>query len=237
MFILIHGAYHGGWCWEPFVDALRTRNVEAIAPDLPGHGRDPGWLADQTMENYLARIVAEIDAQQAPVILVGHSMGGAVAKLAAAARPDKVRRIVYLTAYIPANGESVTDGVKLDPASFAEINRHEVEGINALSVTVTSLGRDFYQDADARTLAKVQDRVQLQSPAPFRHKLDVDEATVGKRPAAAVICMVDRAISPGHQRWMAERAGCDPILEIDSGHSPFLTKTEILADMLVALDT
>lgn len=236
MFILIHGAYHGGWCWERVVDGLSEAGTTALAPDLPGHGRDSGWLADQTMENYVARVVELIDASDVPVTLVGHSMGGATALLAAAARPDKVNRLVYLTAYIPAPGESVSDGVRADPESHAQTSRTEIGGIKAVSVKAESLGADFYQDATARDLGKVQDRVQLQSPAPFRHVCDYDPAVIAAIPKAAIICTLDRAISPGHQRMMAERAGCDPIVMIEAGHSPLITKPDELVRLLLEVN-
>lgn len=235
MHILIHGAYHGGWCWERLIERLTDAGHAAVAPDLPGHGRDPGWLADQTMDNYVARIAETIDAAEAPVTLVGHSMSGVTALLAAAARPDNVRRIVFLTAYIPAPGESILHLLKDDPASYAEVSRTEIDGLNAINVKAGSLGRDFYQDATPRDLARVQDRVQLQSPTPFRHVAQFDPAAVAAIPKAAILCLRDRAISAGYQRTMAERAGCDPILEIDSDHSPFITHADELAALLQSL--
>jgi len=236
VFILIHGAYHGGWCWSRIVDRLADAGEKALAPDLPGHGRDKGWLADQTMENYVGRVGELVLAAESPVTLVGHSMGGAVALLAAATHPGKVKRIVYLTAYIPAPGESVSDGVRADPESHAQTSRTEIGDIKAVSVKPTSLGADFYQDATERDLGWVQDHVQLQSPAPFRHSCDYDPAVLAQIPKTAVICTLDRAISPGHQRMMAERAGCNPILGIESGHSPFVTRPDELTEILLSLE-
>lgn len=235
MYVLIHGAYHGGWCWDRLIGELEARSAAAVAPDLPGHGRDPGWLFDQTMDAYVARIVQTIDAADNSVILVGHSMSGVTAHLAAAQRPDRVARVVYLTAYIPAPGESILHCLKGDTASFAEVSRTDVDGINAINVKSESLGRDFYQDASPRELGWVQDRLQLQSPTPFRHVADYDPATIAGVPKAAILCLRDRAISAPHQRFMAERAGCDPILEIDSDHSPFVTHPAELADLLLSI--
>lgn len=235
MFILIHGAYHGGWCWDRLVARLQDRGQTCFAPDLPGHGTDPGWLVDQSMENYVSRIAHAIDEADTPVSLVGHSMSGTTALLAAVARPERIERIVFLTAYIPAPGESILHCLGKDPACFAETSRTEVEGINAVSVKTHSLGRDFYQDADERELKWVQDRLQLQAPRPFRHVCDYDPAIIADIPKAAIICQRDRAISAGYQRDMAERAGCDPIRDIDSDHSPFVTHPDELAALLMEI--
>lgn len=230
MFILIHGAYHGGWCWDAIADRLSKDGHHVATPDLPGHGRDPGWLADQTMPNYVDCIVALLDAAPSKATLVGHSMGGAIATAAAHARPDKVKRIIYLTAYIPIDGESVGDVVKTDPASYVQVDRVDVEGLGTVSLKTGTLADAFYNDADARMLAFAEDRVQLQSPIPFRHKFDFNDPI--SIPKTAIICTQDRAISPDHQRMMATRAGCQEIIDIDAGHSPFVTQPEKLASLI-----
>lgn len=233
MFILIHGAYHGGWCWDAVAKILRDADHEAIAPDLPGHGRDPGWLADQTMPNYVTRVEQLIADAPSPVTLVGHSMGGAIATAAANAHPEKVAQIIYLTAYIPLNGESVGDVVKTDPASHVRVERIDVEGMNVVSLKSGTLADAFYNDASPRMIGYAEDRVQLQSPIPFRHIFELDETA--SIPKAAIICTQDRAISPEHQRMMAKRAACDPVIDIDAGHSPFITQPEALTDILMRI--
>lgn len=230
MFILIHGAYHGGWCWDAVADLLRKDGHKVVAPDLPGHGRDPGWLADQTMPNYVDCIVALLDASPSKVTLVGHSMGGAIATAVAQARPDKVAQIICLTAYIPIDGESVGDVVKTDPESHVRVDRVDVEGLDAVSLKTGTLADAFYNDADAHMLAFAEDRVQLQSPIPFRHKFDLNDTM--SIPKAAIICTRDRAISPDHQRMMATRAECNPVIELGAGHSPFITQPEHLSDII-----
>lgn len=230
MFIFIHGAYHGGWCWDTIADLLSNDGQQVATPDLPGHGRDPGWLADQTMPNYVDRIVAILDAASSKATLVGHSMGGAIVTAAATACPNKVKQIIYLTAYIPIDGESVGDVVKTDPASYVQVDRVDVEGLGAVSLKTGTLADAFYNDADARMLAFAEDRVQLQSPIPFRHKFELNDTLA--IPKAAIICTQDRAISPDHQRMMATRANCNPIVDLEAGHSPFVTQPEKLAALI-----
>ena len=235
MFILIHGAYHGGWCWDAVADLLSRDGHDVQAPDLPGHGRDPGWLSTQTMPDYINRIVGLIDSAPSKVTLVGHSMGGAIATAAANARPDNVARIIYLTAYIPIDGESVGDVVKTDPASHVQVDRVDVEGLGAVSLKTGTLADAFYNDATTRMLNFAEDRIQLQSPVPFRHKFDLKGQTA--IPKAAIICTQDRAISPDHQRMMATRAGCDPIIEIEAGHSPFVTQSIALTGAILGINS
>ena len=235
MFVLVHGAYHGGWCWQPLVACLKARGHDAIAPDLPGHAFADGWIGQQEMSCYINAIVDIVDGLPAPPILVGHSMSGAVAAGVAELRPEKLAKVIFLAAYIPADGECIADVVKTDPTSFVEAGKTDVGGVTAITLKAGVLGDAFYNDATPDQLAWVEDRIQLHAARTFRAPLSLSAANFGRVPKAAIVCTQDRAISPGHERWMAERAGCDPIVELNSGHSPFVTAPEALADVLLGL--
>lgn len=76
--VLVHGAWHGGWCWEPVVDLLAAQGIPAIALDLPGHGTSSAPRTDlHGHGNAIRDTIDTIDAIDGPVILVGHSYGGA----------------------------------------------------------------------------------------------------------------------------------------------------------------
>lgn len=235
MIILVHGAYHGAWCWDPLLDCLHGTGVKAYAPDLPGHGTAQGWINDQTMKNYIDAIVHKIDEMDTPVTLLGHSMSGAVVTACAEARPDKIAHLVFLAAYIPANGETVGDLVKADKASFVQAERIDVAGNDAICLKAGTLSDAFYSGATPKQLAWAEDRVQLQGFEPFTHTFTLTDNGFGSIPKTAIICTEDRAISPDHQRWMATHAGCDPIIDLASDHSPFATNTNALAEILIRL--
>jgi len=235
MIILVHGAYHGAWCWGPLLDCLNEAGVTACALDLPGHGTAQGWIGNQTMTNYIKAVVHTMDEMDDPVTLVGHSMSGAVVAACAEARPNKIKHLVFLAAYIPAHGETVGDLVKADKASFVRAERIDVAGNDAISLKMGTLAEAFYSRATPKQLSWAEDRVQLQGFAPFRHAFTLSEQAFGRVQKTAIICTEDRAISPNHQRWMAERARCDPIIDLASDHSPFATNTDALAEVLVRL--
>ncbi|MGJ3258170.1 MAG: alpha/beta fold hydrolase [Rhodospirillales bacterium] len=235
MFVLVHGAYHGGWCWEPLVRRLKDRGHDAVAPDLPGHASKDGWIGQQEMSSYISAMIEVIDSLDTPPVLVGHSMSGAVAAGVAEQRPDKLEKVIFLAAYIPADGESVGDVVKTDPESHVRTGKIDVGGVTAITLKPGVLADAFYNDATPRQLAWVEDRIQLQAARTFREPISLSTANFGRVPKAAIVCKKDRAISAEHERWMAERAGCDPIVELDTGHSPFVTAPDLLADTLIGL--
>lgn len=71
-FVLIHGAWHGGWCWDKVVPLLEQAGHVAVAPDLPSHGADRTPVAEVTLDAYVARVCEILDAQPEPVVLLGH---------------------------------------------------------------------------------------------------------------------------------------------------------------------
>lgn len=123
--VLVHGAWHGAWCWSPVTERLAEMGFNVVAIDLPGHGVDaefpagylsqpqdlaglataPSPLSALTLEDYRAHVTEIIqglvDAGSGPVTLVGHSLGGVTLHAVAEANPELVGRLVYLTALAP----------------------------------------------------------------------------------------------------------------------------------------
>ena len=110
-FVLVHGAWHGGWCWARVTERLETAGRRVFAPSLPGCGERAGELSraiglDSFYDTVIDLIVQE-DLRD--VVLVGHSAGGAVVPTPAARLADRVSRLVFLDAHIPFPGESLLD--------------------------------------------------------------------------------------------------------------------------------
>lgn len=128
--VLVHGAWHGGWCWTPVVERLETAGFHAVAVDLPGHGvgaafpagyfdtpQDAAKLAEAAsplaaldLDAYRRHVTAVIEGLAAsgsgPVVLVGHSLGGVTLNAIGETSPQLVRRLVYLTALNPVAKEA-----------------------------------------------------------------------------------------------------------------------------------
>src|SRR5579883_2204537 len=145
-FLLVHGGWHGGWCWEKLAPLLRAGGHRVLAPDLPGHGQDRTPIAARPWERYVPSIVALLDASPEPVVLVGHSSGGMIISAVAAQRPARVRALVYLAAFLlPAGAvppqvmqedhesllpaalvvDDASRTVRIDPAKAREVFYHD----------------------------------------------------------------------------------------------------------------
>lgn len=108
-FVLVHGSWHGAWCWYKVAPRLRGLGHKVFAVDMPGHGRNPKPPQGIGLGDYFDAIVKAVDRAAEPVVLVGHSRGGIAISQAGEARPDGIARLVYLAAYMLRSGETVLD--------------------------------------------------------------------------------------------------------------------------------
>ena len=114
-FLLVHASWHGAWCWDKVVPLLRSAGHQVTATDLPGRGADRTPADQIRLATYVKHVVGLLDAQGGPVILVGHSSSGLVVSQVAEERPDRVRTLVFLSAFLVGDGEAWRGGQ--DPGS------------------------------------------------------------------------------------------------------------------------
>jgi pimeloyl-ACP methyl ester carboxylesterase len=112
-FVLVHGAWHGGWCWRAVRRLLDRAGHEVLAPSLTGLGeRKHLARPDVDLETHIGDIVSILEMEDLrDVVLVGHSYGGMVVTGAADRAHERIKRIVYLDAFVPENGRCVLDYV------------------------------------------------------------------------------------------------------------------------------
>lgn len=111
-FVLVHGGWHGGWCWSRVASRLRAAGHEVFTPTLSGLGeREHLWTPDVGLDTHTEDILNVLRFEQiSEAILVGHSYGGTIITLAADRIPSRVAALVYVDAVIPENGVAGWDG-------------------------------------------------------------------------------------------------------------------------------
>lgn len=234
-FILVHGAWHGSWCWERIVPLLTSAGHYVLAPDLPGMGDDTTPFAADVLGQW-ARFIADLArAQDEPVILVGHSRGGLVISQAAELVPERIARLVYLNAFLLPDGTSLDDYLRTDPANpFEKVMTFGADGATS-SIRMGARRAAFYHlcsDADARAA------MARQCPEPahsFTGKLHLSKARFGSVPRAYIEASEDQTIPLARQRAMQSVLPCDPVMTLHSDHSPFFSTPEELASALLSL--
>jgi len=223
-YILVHGGWGGAWTWRDVGKELTRREIPWTALDLPSstHGAHPNtYLADD------AREVIEVANLDGPVVLVGHSYGGAVITEAAEQIPN-VERVVHIAALVPALGQSASEA------------KDEVDIVTRLDDAIERQG-DFlvldpvlahlalYQDCKEKVAAWAVSQLTPQTIASFRSPRSSFDVDV---PSRYVLCTNDNAIDPTLQKVMSQR--CTEVVTLESDHSPFLSRPGVLTDLLVA---
>jgi len=228
--VLVHGAFSGAWVWEPVLPGLREAGHTVETFDLPGQGSDQTPIEQVDLDAY-ARRTCEVLAAGEPAVLVGHSMGGMVITQAAARTPEQVVQLVYLAAFLPGDGQSLLELTHYPEAAGDQVQANMVvEGdppvarLPAEAVKV-ALGECCTDTQLAWLIEHTVSQPVVPFTQPFR--LDPDRAEAfAALPRAYITCLRDRAIPPQMQRRMFTDAGCDPVVEIDTDHSVWLSRTD-----------
>jgi pimeloyl-ACP methyl ester carboxylesterase len=225
-FALVHGAWHGPWCWERVTRPLRERGHEVVVPDLPSEDTSLG------LDDYADTIVATLgDAED--VILVTHSLGGLNGPVVAARRPLKA--LVYLCALVPEPGRTFSEqlGAETEPVLLFSGGR-----------MVDDRGRSYWGDREATTSLMYGDLDaddanwafdRLRPQAQKSQGEPSPEPPPGLR-VESIVGANDRVVSPDWSRHVARRRlGIEPV-DIPTGHFPMITHPDLLADELAKLD-
>jgi pimeloyl-ACP methyl ester carboxylesterase len=231
--VLVHGAWHGGWCFAALQAELDRRGVPSFAVDLPGHGASTLPLTDLSGDAaHVADVVAATRARNgSDVVLAGHSYGGAVIT-EAAGHGDGVAHLVYLAAFALDAGESVLGFLgaqERHDVALALALRPRDDGSSVIDPDLAPAA--FYGECPADTVPAALARLSPQPMSTFGQAI-----TASPRASVAstyVVCRRDEAIHPEHQRVMAAR--CTHVVELDTDHSPFLSAVAATADVLEAV--
>jgi len=235
-FVLVHGAWHGAWCWRDLVPLLEEEGHSVLVPELPGHGQDNAPVSDMTLENYARRVQEKIEEAGEPVVLVGHSMGGIVVTQAAEYAAPNIRKVVYLTAFLPADGQALVDlAGSFEGADNVQPSLVVDEASGTCTIADEALVPLFYAECSDEDAAWACSNLKPEALAAFVTPVRLTDERYGSLPRAYIECVRDGAITIDLQRHMVEARPCDPVLTLDTDHSPFLSRTRELADHLLSL--
>lgn len=225
--ILIHGAHLDGASWNKVTSYLEQNNQKVMAPTLPG--RDNNKNVDLTT---YAQFVCDIAPENS--ILVGHSQGGAIANQMVGLCPEKIAKIIYVTAVVPLNGERPFDLMeKRDEKAYAKtvvFKKDRAEPRNKRGFL-----RAMAQDFDYKT---------GKAPAIYSEPTKVAGTIVkfesehfDSIPKAYIYAESDLIITPQTQKKYTDRTEFQETYSVVSGHLPMVTKPDALADVILKSST
>jgi pimeloyl-ACP methyl ester carboxylesterase len=234
-YVLVHGSWHGAWCWEKVVPLLEQAGHNVVAPDLPGLGQDQTPPGDVTLDSWTDFLCDMLDEQDEPVMLVGHSRGGLNITQAAERRPDGIKRLVYLCAFLPRDGESVLGLISSEPDNQILPNLLPSDDATAASFRKDALAEVFFNDCSDEDVEWAVSKVTPEPLAPASSPVATSDANFGRVPRSYIECLQDHAVPPALQKRMYEASPCDPVITMNSSHSPFISQPAELAGHLLSL--
>lgn len=234
-FVLIPGAWHGGWAWRAVAEHLRAGGHRVLTLTLPGlsDGEDPVGLQ---LSNAVDHVVGALEAYNlTKVTLVAHSWGGYPLTGAASRLSARLRRMVFCSAFVPAEGRSLMDEV---PPHYVELFTQlaEASGNNTVAMPFEVWQQAFMQDASEETQRVAHELLVRQPMTYFTGTVDVAAFAALDVPASYVITTDDIALPPGEFGWtprFPERLDSPPVIEAPGSHEACFTRPRELAEAIV----
>lgn len=231
-FVLLHGAWHGAWCWRRVEPLLRAAGHRVFTPTQTGVGERCHLLSERiTLETFAKDLTNVLEFEDLhEVILVGHSFGGITITAAADRMRSRIRSLVYLDALILQDGQS---SFSVIPAELADARRRLARETSAgLSIPVpdpSALG--VHDAADA---AWLKARCTPHPISTYEDRLRIDGPIANGLPATYVAVKPDYAPLASSREFAKSQAGWKYV-EIDAGHDAMVTSPKAVADLLLAV--
>lgn len=231
--ILIHGSWHGAWCWHKVVPYLQTAGHTVSVPDLPAHGRDwralRGRITLGTMTKSVSQLLNQFDA---PVTIVAHSRGGIIAASLAEKYPEKIQACVYLAAYMLRDGERVADYFRRDKTSL--VRQHiQVQRSTLTDYLPEHVQREtLYADCDDADVELARSLLTSEPSLPALTRLRLSQKNYGRVARHYIVLNQDRAVTLELQNIMIANSPCASVTNIDASHSAYFSRPLELANAI-----
>jgi pimeloyl-ACP methyl ester carboxylesterase len=232
-FVLVHGAWHTGGAWDGVIDGLRKRGYTAEAITLPGYGPNNGDPSTATLADDVAALVALLEKQTAPVILVAHSAGGVVVQQAVPKVPAKVAEVVFFDAFLADDGKRLLDSLPPDIKAIYE--KTAAANHNTLPVP-EGLVRNVLMPDDSKADQDMVIGHLVTQPFGY-YSGTVDAAAFVKTPVkhGFLSARDDKSLPPGVFKGMIAALGPFDEVDISGGHEVIFTNPDAVAEGLAEL--
>ncbi len=233
-YLLIHGSWHGAWCWYKIAPRLEAEGHGVVVPDLPGRILNPAPARRVSLGRMIKDIGARLPADRKTTVVV-HSRYGILASMLAEKFPERIQRTIYLASYMLPTGKRGAEYFRWDRSSHL-----------APHVTISKLGMwdrlepqifraGLYHDCDEQ-----DNRLghMLLGPEPLRPvlaKLALTDARYGQVPRAYIRLTEDRAVTPALQDRLLNETKVDRVESIAASHSAYFSRPDELTATILKL--
>ena len=230
-FLLIHGAFHGGWCWRRVGDRLTAAGARVFAPTMTGLG-ERAHLLNETVgiATFIDDAIGVIEAEELEnIILVGHSFGGAVISGVVDRLPQRIAQLVYLDAIVPVSGHSALSCLPLETQEIRLRTAQATPGGLTIPLPTDTMF-DLPSGPDRDWVAR---RITPHPLASYTDAIPLKHPVGNGRPRLYIRCTdpIYPAVVPSYDRIKAE--GGWTLVDIATGHDAMVTAPEALAEILL----
>jgi len=241
-FVLIHGGFHGAWCWEKLIPELERLGHTAVAIDLPGHGERATESINPCLVDYRNAVLDVLEPED---VLVGHSMGGLIVTLVADAAPEKIKHLIYISTILPYEGKSFAGGAILQTfvnglmwlfngltKLFPKMALRVYDSASKASVNSSFATWAFYHDCSPELAQWACSKLTHEYVRPLTEKINIPNFWKTQLPRSLILGKQDHILNPKLLSFLFNRFGVVPVY-IDAAHSAFLSQPETCAKLMV----
>jgi pimeloyl-ACP methyl ester carboxylesterase len=200
--------------------------------DLPGLGDDATPPGDVSLDSCAARLAEVLATSVEPAIIAGNSMGGVIATQAAARYPQRVAALVYVTAFVPRDGQSLLDLTRLPEGADDQVQANIIIDPPVATMPAAASRNALYGSCSEADAAWAISKQRPQPLGPFAAPVSIPVGALDGISRYYVVCKKDRAIPSALQRRMIAENAISNVVELDTDHTPHLSMTGPLANAL-----
>jgi len=234
IYVLVHGAFHGGWCWREIAQLLRAQGHCVFTPTLSGLAERAELAVQQpTLSTHIEEIEQFIaDQQLAEVIIVGHSLGGVVASGVADRIPEKIRHLVFLDAHLLQSGASVLATAPPDVLDYYQRLRVKNGGSGLIPIPPI----DFFAITVPEQVAWLEQNLTPQPVETFFSPLQLRYPLGAERPVTYITCTNPYFRHVKAAREFAHSMSAWHHCDIATGHDAMISAPAHVANLLTAIE-
>ena len=231
-FLLIHGAWHGGWVWNEISEILRYQRYSVSTPTLTGLGEKKHLLSSKiTIETFIEDVVNHIIFENLNnIILVGHSFAGSVISGVADRLKDKIQKLIYFDAMILIDGQKPFD---ISPKEIVE-QRIELAKKFGNNISIPAPSADAFGVFDIKKSLLLEEKLTPHPLSAFQSKLILKNEVGNGIPLSYIFCTKPVYKSLESSREVVRKMKW-PIFELNAGHDAMLTHPKETLNLLMKI--
>jgi pimeloyl-ACP methyl ester carboxylesterase len=234
-YVLIHGAWHGSWCWQKIIPFIQSNGDRVIAPDIDWNNNKTIHTSHNSTPTYVKNLCNQIRKLDKKIILVGHSMGGVVISQIAETIPEHIQLLVYISGFLLANGQCVNDTESLMADSLIQPYLKLSRDNKNILLPTSKLREGLYKDCSLEDYNFALANICTQPITSFTSPIQIADNRFGKISRTYIECLQDMAIPLSAQRIMHGSMKCQAVHSLNSSHAPFFSQSETLSKLLLKL--